>query len=204
MTLKLGGSSSGFTELKAPAAAGSNTLVLPADNGSANEYLQTNGSGTLSWNAVAGGKILQIQAHTLADEPTQINSNTDTWVDTGLTQTIELADNTNKVLVIGNLTVGNDSFGGWSAASGNNGQFTINRAAGTDPGNKGTYVFETFQDTMREHAAFIYLDSPTSTDELTYKIQFRRRSAYSGTSNVYVFGGGSVTNSLYLLEVDAT
>ena len=57
MTLKLGGSSSGFTELKAPAAAGSNTLVLPADNGSANEYLQTNGSGTLSWNAITSAAI---------------------------------------------------------------------------------------------------------------------------------------------------
>ena len=55
MTLKLNGSSSGYVAIDAPAAAGSNTLVLPADNGSNGEYLQTNGSGTLDWAAVAGG-----------------------------------------------------------------------------------------------------------------------------------------------------
>ena len=53
MTLKLNGSSSGYTAIDAPAAAGSNTLVLPADNGSNGEFLKTNGSGTLDWAAVS-------------------------------------------------------------------------------------------------------------------------------------------------------
>ena len=43
MTLRLNGSSSGFTEIDAPAAAGSNTLTMPTSNGSANQYL-ANGS----------------------------------------------------------------------------------------------------------------------------------------------------------------
>lgn len=42
MTLRLKGTT-GFTELEAPAAAGSNTLTLPTSNGSANQYLK-NGS----------------------------------------------------------------------------------------------------------------------------------------------------------------
>ena len=53
MTLKLNGSSSGYTAIDAPAAAGSNTLTLPADNGSNGEFLKTNGSGVLDWAAVA-------------------------------------------------------------------------------------------------------------------------------------------------------
>ena len=53
MALKLKGSTSGFTAIDAPAVAGDNTLVLPADNGSASQYLQTNGSGVLSWATVA-------------------------------------------------------------------------------------------------------------------------------------------------------
>ena len=53
MTLKLNGSSSGYTAIDAPAAAGSNTLTLPADNGSNGEFLKTNGSGVLDW-ATAG------------------------------------------------------------------------------------------------------------------------------------------------------
>ena len=52
MALKLKGSTSGFTAIDAPATAGDNTLVLPADNGSASQYLQTNGSGVLSWATV--------------------------------------------------------------------------------------------------------------------------------------------------------
>jgi hypothetical protein len=57
MTLKLNGSSSGYTAIDAPAAAGSNTLVLPADNGSANEVLKTDGSGNLDWVAQPTGGI---------------------------------------------------------------------------------------------------------------------------------------------------
>ena len=49
MTLRLNGSTSGYTEINAPAVAGSNTLVLPTGNGSSGQVLSTNGSGTLSW-----------------------------------------------------------------------------------------------------------------------------------------------------------
>jgi len=52
MTLKLNGSSSGYTAIDAPAAAGSNTLTLPANNGSNGQFLQTNGSGALSFASV--------------------------------------------------------------------------------------------------------------------------------------------------------
>lgn len=52
MALKLKGSTSGFTAIDAPAVAGDNTLVLPANNGSASQFLQTNGSGVLSWQTV--------------------------------------------------------------------------------------------------------------------------------------------------------
>lgn len=50
MTIRLNGATSGYTEIDAPSAAGSNTLILPTGNGSASQYLQTNGTGTLSWN----------------------------------------------------------------------------------------------------------------------------------------------------------
>ena len=47
--LKLLGSSSGHTMLSAPASAGSNTLVLPPNNGSAGQVLSTDGNGNLTW-----------------------------------------------------------------------------------------------------------------------------------------------------------
>ena len=53
MALRLNGSSSGYVELDVPAAAGSHTLTLPDGGGTSGQYLQTNGSGGLSWATVA-------------------------------------------------------------------------------------------------------------------------------------------------------
>ena len=62
MTLKLNGSSSGYTAIDAPAAAGSNTLTLPVNNGSANQYLKNSGTAGILEFATLGsvGKVLQI------------------------------------------------------------------------------------------------------------------------------------------------
>lgn len=52
--IRFRGATSGFVELAAPDAAGSNTLTLPTGNGTAGQYLQTSGtSGELSWQTVA-------------------------------------------------------------------------------------------------------------------------------------------------------
>ena len=52
MALRLNGSNTGYVELDVPAAAGSHTLTLPDGGGSSGQYLQTNGSGGLSWQTV--------------------------------------------------------------------------------------------------------------------------------------------------------
>ena len=49
MTLRLAGSTSGYTEIDCPSVGGNNTLVLPTGNGSANQALVTDGSGNLSF-----------------------------------------------------------------------------------------------------------------------------------------------------------
>ncbi len=48
MTIKLNGAG-GYTALDAHSSAADNTLVLPQNNGSANQVLKTDGSGNLSW-----------------------------------------------------------------------------------------------------------------------------------------------------------
>ena len=99
MALKLAGSSSGFVALDAPASAGSNTLVLPADNGSNGEFLKTNGSGALDWATAGGGKVLQY-----------VHEESSTVVETSGASEIEVIDATitpasssNKILVWGFL-----------------------------------------------------------------------------------------------------
>ena len=53
MTLRLNGSTSGYTEIDAPAVAGNNTITLPTGAGSANQFLK-NGStaGSLGWSSL--------------------------------------------------------------------------------------------------------------------------------------------------------
>ena len=60
MALRLNGSSSGYVELDVPAAAGSHTLTLPDGGGSSGQYLQTDGSGGLSWATVTPSTPIQI------------------------------------------------------------------------------------------------------------------------------------------------
>jgi hypothetical protein len=57
MALRLNGATSGYVELNAPATAGSNTLTLPNGNGTSGQYLQTNGSGGLSWQTVSASNL---------------------------------------------------------------------------------------------------------------------------------------------------
>ena len=74
MALRLRGATSGYIELKAPAAAGDNTLTLPANNGGDNQLLKIDGSGNLSWqsNLTFDGTSLKIgnnfAAHTEGDD----------------------------------------------------------------------------------------------------------------------------------------
>lgn len=51
--VRLTGSTSGYTELAAPATAGNNTITLPSSNGSVNQLLKNGGtSGTLEWSSL--------------------------------------------------------------------------------------------------------------------------------------------------------
>ena len=68
MTLRLNGSSSGFTEIDAPAAAGSNTLTLPTSSGSAFQSLR-NGStaGSLVFADTAILQVVHAETQTEVD-----------------------------------------------------------------------------------------------------------------------------------------
>lgn len=60
MALRLNGSNTGYVELDVPADAGSHTLTLPDGGGTSGQYLQTNGSGGLSWQTIATPTDTQI------------------------------------------------------------------------------------------------------------------------------------------------
>ena len=62
MPLKLNGSTSGFTQLSAPAVAGNNTLTLPTGSGTGGQVVQTDGAGTLSFVNDAGALFYRLNA----------------------------------------------------------------------------------------------------------------------------------------------
>ena len=117
MALKLAGSTSGFVALDAPASAGSNTLVLPASNGSANQYLKNSGTaGTLEFATLSAGKILQIVAGT--PDTTARSSTSTSFVTASSTCNVAITptSSSNKILVIAFAQLhANDGNDGWAA-----------------------------------------------------------------------------------------
>ena len=164
MTLKLNGSSSGYTAIDAPAASGSNTLVLPADNGSNGEFLQTNGSGTLDWSAA--GKILQVS--TTATEVATSTTST-SYVDaTGMSLAITPSSTSSKIIIVCCGTVNAIGSTYWA-------YFTLLRGS-TDLGNPsngkgllGLYSNGSAADTHAPMTMF-YVDSPNTTSQITYQV----------------------------------
>lgn len=63
--------------IKAPASLTADyTLTLPANDGDANQYLQTDGSGNLTWATVAGGGAWTLKEYSTASNATGITSGT--------------------------------------------------------------------------------------------------------------------------------
>lgn len=189
MTLRLNGSTSGYTAIDAPAVAGSNTLVLPTGNGSSQQVLATNGSGALSWS---NRPILQVVS---ANYSTSTSNSTSTYADTGLTASITPSNSSNKILV---LVAQN----GLYKTNGNlNNSIHIQLVRGSTAliGNYYIGYTGTTSYVYSGSCSFCYLDSPATTSAVTYKTQFL---TMSNAAAVYVQSDSSVSN-ITLLEVAA-
>jgi len=209
MTLRLNGSTSGYTEIDCPSVGGNNTLVLPTGNGSSGQFLQTNGSGALSW--AGGGKILQVVQTIKTD--TFSTSSTSLTDLTGLSVSITPSSASNKILLkvslgqvagnIDNLTVG------FLILRGSTGIFV-----GDAAGSRSQLSFKTAAITNDNHGpggiGFMGLDSPATTSSITYKIQLATQSSYtayinrtaSDTNTTEIYGGRTAS-SIIAMEVAA-
>ena len=208
MTLRLNGSSSGYTEIDAPAAAGSNTLTLPTSNGSANQFLQ-NGStaGTLEFGSLVSsdmptGSILQVVQ---ASTSTQVAVSTSTFTDTGLSASITPSSSSNKILVI----VDQDYQIAKNTA-GMGGGIRILRDSTTihNPITDGTGPFDVYYATETNafgRIAITKLDSPSSTSSITYKTQGRPYTTTDSGQMIFNVDGASIDGTSYitLMEVAA-
>jgi hypothetical protein len=141
---------------------------LPNADGSAGQFMKTDGSGNLSFDAAGGGKILQvIQAVKTDTFSTASTSYTDV---TGVSVSITPSSSSNKVLV---MVEANSSTTG-----GNNAMFRLKRdsttlSVGDAAGSRSQAAYQ--QRINDSNAALngsiTLLDSPSTTSSTTYQLQ---------------------------------
>jgi hypothetical protein len=179
--------------------AGSNTLVLPTGNGASGQVLTTNGSGALSW---ASQRILQVVD---GSTTTAVTSTSTSYADSGLTVAITPASSSNKVLINANLYV---YFTRSNAEMG--ALIKLVRTIGgsgtdlyTSGGDGDAYFYNAGIGGLsgRFRIPFTYLDSPSTTSAITYKIQFA--CSTSASSGTVIAQQGSARSVIAVMEVAA-
>jgi hypothetical protein len=203
MSIRLNGSTSGYTEIDAPAVAGSNTLVLPTGNGSSGQFLQTNGSGALSWATVTSSKILQV-VQTVKTDTFSVASTSYTDI-TGLSASITPASSGSTILVIVDAKLSNSSAdASMLKLLRNSTDIYIGDAAGSRIRASTSSGFASNE--INNTIAF-YLDSPSTTSSITYKAQVRSQSgtAYLNRMSTDTDNGifARTASSITLIEVAA-
>ena len=174
-------------------ASGDPVAIATGDDG---EVLTSAGAGAPpAFEAAAGGggKILQVQSMTYT---TRVDNNTDTFVATGLTDTITCASTSNKVLITGAVT-------GCYKAGNVMLEFRMTKGGSNLIQIIDMHNYSNSSDRMISSLPFAYVDSPSSTSELTYAIEFRSYTD-EATISVQQDGTAAAMSFLVLMEIDGT
>jgi hypothetical protein len=188
-SVSISGDVSGAISIAAPSAAGSGVLTLPTGTdtlvGKATTDTLTNKSiaatqltGTIAASALPAGSVLQVVSTTKTDT---FSTASTTYVDiTGLSVSITPRSASNKILIIYNYQT--TSIGGVTAAFSrlmrDSTAIAIGDAAGSrNRGTASAYVGDAALSTN----GFVllsgnFLDSPSTTSALTYKVQMYTQS----------------------------
>jgi len=169
-------------------ALGDANLIFPDADGSASQFLQTNGSGTLSFASVADAGVVQVKGAYSDAYTTHANTNVDNPVDI-LSVSITPTSASNKILVMGlftgnstnssiqylgvKLVRGATEIGSGDATTRNGTEGELHSSTSL----AGDYSKPT-------GVSALFLDSPATTSATTYKLQ-----AYANHF------GGSLSNS---------
>jgi hypothetical protein len=150
-------------------------------------------TGTIATARLPAGSVLQVVQGTSS---TQYTTTSGSYQDTNVQATITPTSATSKILILGSLFVGAD-LGGDDAEI----FLRLNRS-GTTVITWGSNYWVGVGATRIGGQLMLcgnYLDNPTTTSAITYKIQF---SAGAGAT-AYVNGGGTRTSTITLMEIAA-
>ena len=178
MPLRLNGSTSGYSQLDAPAIAGDQTFTLPGTGGTIDRLNRA-------------GNILQVVN---ASFNTATETTTSTFVDTGLTASITPSSSSSKILVLVSQS------GVYKKTSNTITSLRLLRGATSILGfeQDAGYTNST-ADNRVGAATCCFLDSPSSTSSVTYKTQF---CSANNSATVGVQGSNGAS-TITLMEVAA-
>lgn len=191
-------SGGGSVSLKGPATTTGNAamnFVLPVADGSAGQYLKTDGSKNFSFGTPSGGKVLQVVSSVKTDTFTK-GTSTD-WLDIDGTDQagsgsvwcckITPSAATSKVLVLAALAFSTTYYGSGRLVRDST-AIAIGAAGGSR--TQGTWGSGYASTGMSPLFSVPFLDSPASTSELTYKAQIAtpHSASYQASVNVPTTG----------------
>ena len=166
MTLKLNGSSSGYTAIDATAAAGNNTLTLPTQAGT----IRTTGTP---------GAILQVLQSVKTDTQTGTTSGT-TYVDV-LTQAITPSSASNKILINVSLACDIETNHYGMVAQLFRDSTAIMKSDASNSNIRCTFGLDYATAKKVPQYSISYLDSPNTTSSTTYKLCVQDGNGDGGT-----------------------
>ena len=171
MTLRLNGATSGYTEIDAPAVAGSNTLVLPGGNGSAGNILGTDGAGNLSW---VNGRMVLDTAKASTSGTSIDFTGIPSWVKriTVMFNGVSTNGASSYQIQLGDSGgfettgyTGSCSFGGGGATTFNSSGYIVNNNVSAGSGHSGIFVITTLGSNTWAGSGVI---APTVSNGSTY------------------------------------
>ena len=199
--IKLVHSGGNSVSIAVPTSAPSASEVefkLPQADGSANQALISDGSGNLSFANVAGGKILQVVQTAKTDVVSTTSASFGAI--SGFSVNITPSATSSKVLVTVDIKLGNSGAGAYIKLLRDSTDIYLGDAAssrtqclqqtygGNDTG-EGKYGMAKMGGT--------FLDSPNTTSQITYAVQFLRLGGNS-PQTLYVNRVGSETAGEYV------
>lgn len=177
-------------------ASGANTPAR-LGIGSTGNVLTVSG-GVPAWSAPAGGgKVLQVVSSKYSTEVSTTSVNT--FVDSGLEATITPSSTSSRIIIFTVCKYINTN----SADQNGIVAFRYTRS--------GTEIFKPFQPTnlegvgpqAREISTLSYIDSPSSTSALTYKLQGLQKDYITSGGRSLAFQQGGADSSMILMEIGA-
>jgi len=185
--LRLTGSTSGYSQIDAPAVAGDQTFTLPGTGGTLDRLNRA-------------GNVLQVVQGTTS---TLVDVSSATYADSGLSASITPSSSSNKVLVLINQSA---QYTTSSGSQYGEGLLRIVRASSSIVTNTFALYVEAANSSFGTSSnggliTICYLDSPATTSSVTYKTQ--QAAGRSGAVGVMRTQASSNQSTITLMEIAA-